>query len=290
MKTELFTIFSTRKRMSAEACRTASLKDVNSHPWRPVIMLISVMLAFGAWTACSDESVEAPTEWTSKPTASQPSSGSNPVDKPNRCGCPAPPTGTPSVLVADDTEDTTRALINALLKLAPPELDGRRASDVFDLVRPGKGHKQMHAILGVWDAPSKYWAAPGVEPVISPGYSIRKMIMGGRFVYEDYEGYFFGKPFRGLGITAFDNATGTFPAMWIDTLGTNIMTSTGTVDETGKVFEFRGEYFDSLSGRMRKTHSWIRVLGEDSYVLSLNFVQDDGSEYQVFQVDYSRRR
>jgi uncharacterized membrane protein len=59
-------------------------------------------------------------------------------------------------------------------------------------------------MAGDWDAVVKTWMGPG-EPEASRGYSANKMILGGRYLLQEYEGGAMGKPFQCMGITGYDN-------------------------------------------------------------------------------------
>ena len=70
---------------------------------------------------------------------------------------------------------------------------------------PGPEHKALEALVGDWEVASKWWMAPDAPPDESKGTSKVRSILGGRFVQEDYDGQFMGRPMHGLGLTGYDN-------------------------------------------------------------------------------------
>jgi hypothetical protein len=119
---------------------------------------------------------------------------------------------------------------------------------------------------------------------------MRKMILGGRFLYEDYEGHVLGKPYRGTSLTGYDQAKNAYTAVWVDSISTGIMATTGTGDSTGKAFTFNGAYRDPIAGRMRRTRATLRLINKDAYVIEMSFIEDDGKEFKTLEIDYKRRR
>ena len=64
---------------------------------------------------------------------------------------------------------------------------------------PGEKHKLLKQMVGRWDIASKFWMAPDAPPMESKGSSSIKLVLGGRFVQQDYRGAFMGIKFQGLG-------------------------------------------------------------------------------------------
>ena len=96
---------------------------------------------------------------------------------------------------------------------------------------PGAPHKALEMTAGSWDVKTKMWMAPGAPPQETAGTSENKMILGGRYLEQRYEGAMMGQPFSGIGVTGFDNYKKKFVSTWIDSMGTGIMSMAGTANK-----------------------------------------------------------
>ncbi len=70
---------------------------------------------------------------------------------------------------------------------------------------PGDAHKNLARMVGRWDATVKMYAQPGAPAQVSTGTSVNKLVLGGRWVQESFDGNFMGMPFSGIGYTGYDN-------------------------------------------------------------------------------------
>lgn len=160
---------------------------------------------------------------------------------------------------------------------------------VVELVSPNAHHERLHVLAGVWDAPSRLWLRPGLEPIESPGHAERTMILGGRFLMETYEAQVMGQRFSGIGFNGYDNFEQCYTAVWMDDISTAMMITRGTCDESGLVLEFHGEHKDALSGVAQPSRSTIEIESDDHYVLRTWITQPDGAERPLLDIDYRRK-
>jgi len=126
----------------------------------------------------------------------------------------------------------------------PPEM-----VEYMKLSLPGPGHARLARIVGEWDYVGDMWPAPGAPPTAMNGEMDARMVLGGRYLVEDYEGTSMGLPFAGVATTAFDNIQQMYLSSWIDSWSTGIMYSTGSADATGKVLTMSGEMVDPMGGK-----------------------------------------
>jgi len=56
---------------------------------------------------------------------------------------------------------------------------------------------------------------PGTEPEVSTGTASRRMILGGRYLEETVHAMMMGEHFEGLGLTGYDNVTGSWWGTWV---------------------------------------------------------------------------
>jgi len=72
---------------------------------------------------------------------------------------------------------------------------------------PGEPHKLFASLAGSWTTQTKEWMEPDKPPAESTGTAEMKMLLDGRFLYQEYNGQMMGRPFTGIGIDAYDNLT-----------------------------------------------------------------------------------
>jgi hypothetical protein len=135
---------------------------------------------------------------------------------------------------------------------------------------PGVEHKALEPLVGEWNVASKCWMSPDGPPMESKGTTTTKWILGGRFLQDDFNGEFMGKPMKGLGITGYDNLKKKYNSFWIDEGGTAMYTSTGKATKDGKTFTFTGKMDDPMTGEKDKTMKFV--------------IQIDSSEKHTFQM------
>jgi len=159
------------------------------------------------------------------------------------------------------------------------------------LSQPGEGHERLKPLAGAWKTSVKSWDAPGAEgSVVSEGECTDQWILDGRFLKEECTGTFAKMPFQGMGITGYDNAKKEYVSSWIDTMGTGIMMSTGSADETGKTITYHSTMPDptSTNGKTMKVRMTTQILDNNSHVFSM-FVPAGGKEFKMMEITYTRK-
>ncbi len=53
---------------------------------------------------------------------------------------------------------------------------------------PGSYHDNLKPLVGTWATTSQYWAKPGADVAVGQGTAVKKMILDGRYLAEDYSG------------------------------------------------------------------------------------------------------
>ncbi|MCI0380677.1 MAG: DUF1579 domain-containing protein [Gemmataceae bacterium] len=165
--------------------------------------------------------------------------------------------------------------------------------DPFEMLKPGPEHKVLEKMAGTFSAHSKSWFDPTKkEAEESTGVMNRKMILGGRYLQEKFEGKVMGMPFEGGGLTAYDRMKKIYVSIWVDNMGTGIMHSTGSYDSAKNAFTFQSEDIDPFSGQKTKTRTVIRLVSDDEDVMEMHSQPSDGSakERKVLEVTYKRKK
>jgi len=155
---------------------------------------------------------------------------------------------------------------------------------------PGPAHKALEAAAGTWDVKTKAWMAPGAPPAESEGTSENKMILGGRFLEQRYEGTMMGQPFSGIGVTGYDNYKKKVVATWIDSMSTSVMVMNGAWDKAGKVLTSFGTMDDVISKKPMKVKSKVTIVDADHHSYESWHTGPDGKWSQDLEIHYTRRK
>ncbi len=155
---------------------------------------------------------------------------------------------------------------------------------------PGPTHKALEAAVGSWDVKTKMWMSPGAPPAESTGTSENRMILGGRFLEQRYEGTMMGQPFSGIGITGYDNYKKRVVATWIDSASTSIMEMEGSADKAGKVITCTGTMNDVIARRAMKVKSRVTIVDADHHTYESWHTGPDGKWSQDLEISYTRKK
>ncbi len=155
---------------------------------------------------------------------------------------------------------------------------------------PGAPHKALEMTAGSWDVKTKMWMAPGAPPQETAGTSENKMILGGRFLEQRYEGTMMGQPFSGIGTVGFDNYKKKFVSTWVDSMGTGITSMTGTADKTGKVITSWGTMDDPAEKRTMKAKTVVTIVDADHHTYESWHALRDGKMTKDLEIHYTRKK
>lgn len=153
---------------------------------------------------------------------------------------------------------------------------------------PNENHERLNHFVGTWNVTNRMWMEPGAEPMESTASTNVKWVLDGRFLMEEYKGDMMGTPFTGLGISGFDNHEGKYTSLWMDSMGTAVMKSTGSVDSSGKVFTYHGSYWDPWSKMDTNCKFVLKITGKDSHTFTMYVLMPDGSEFKTMEMTYTR--
>jgi len=163
-------------------------------------------------------------------------------------------------------------------------------SEWMKYAAPGPMHKEMEKMVGNWAGTSIWWMEPGAPPAESAAKAEYKMIMGGRYLVQDYVGDAMGQPFNGMGITAYDNFKEQFITIWFDDMSTGIMISYGTMDSTGTV-TYTGTADDPMTGRKDVPMRIVsRFIDDDTAIMEMYGPDAEGNEFKTMEITYKRQK
>src|SRR6476660_4328991 len=152
---------------------------------------------------------------------------------------------------------------------------------------PGEPHQLFTSLVGGWTTHTKEWMEPGKPPTESTGTADMKMLLDGRFLYQEFTGNMMGQPFSGVGIDAYDNMTKKYMTAWIDTMGTGIFMMEGTASADGKTITLRGSHPEPGGGRMSHRAVW-KIVDGNTQIFDMYGTHHGGKEMKVLEITYSR--
>lgn len=179
----------------------------------------------------------------------------------------------------------------AAKKPAQPAMDEKAMMEAWaKYATPGDAHKKLAGAEGSWTVKVKQWMAPGAPPTETDGTSEMKMILGGRYLQQTYEGTMMGQPFTGMGYTGYDNFRKKYVETWMDSSGTSILMMTGTMDAAGKTMTSWGTMDDVMTGKKIKIKSTWTMDDADHSAFAMWGSGPDGKMGKMMEIAYSRKK
>jgi hypothetical protein len=157
------------------------------------------------------------------------------------------------------------------------------------MATPGEPHKLFATLAGSWTTTTKEWMEPGKPPTESTGTAEMKMLLDGRFLYQEFTGNMMGQPFSGVGIDAYDNMTKKYMTAWIDTMGTGIFMMEGTASADGKTITLKGSHPEPGGGNMTHRAVW-KIIDNNTQTFDMYGTHHDGKEMKVLEISYNRKQ
>ncbi|MDP1948026.1 MAG: DUF1579 domain-containing protein [Nitrospirota bacterium] len=157
------------------------------------------------------------------------------------------------------------------------------------LAQPGEPHKLFASLAGSWTTQTKEWMEPGKPPMESAGTAETKMLLDGRFLYQEYNAQMMGQPFSGIGIDGYDNVTKKYVTAWIDTMGTGIFFMEGTASADGKTITLKGSHPEPGGGKMSHRAVW-KIQDSNNQTFEMYGTHGHGGkEMKFLEIVYTRK-
>jgi len=156
------------------------------------------------------------------------------------------------------------------------------------LATPGEPHKLLASMAGSWTTTTKEWMEPGKPPTESTGTAEMKMLLDGRFLYQEYNSQMMGQPFSGIGIDAYDNMTKKYVTAWIDSMGTGIFIMEGTASADGKTITLKGSHPEPGGGKMTHRAVW-KIVDNNNQTFDMYGAHHRGKETKMLEITYTRK-
>lgn len=153
---------------------------------------------------------------------------------------------------------------------------------------PGEPHKLFATLAGSWTTTTKEWMAPGKPPTESTGTAEMKMLLDGRFLYQEYNGQMMGQPFNGIGIDGYDNIRKKYVTAWMDSMGTGIFIMEGTASPDGKTITLKGSHPEPGGGHMSHRAIW-KLIDADHQTFDMYGAHHGQKETKMMEITYQRK-
>ncbi len=133
---------------------------------------------------------------------------------------------------------------------------------------PGPEHEHFKKMVGNWKAVAKDFMTDPQNPTVTEGTAKFDLVLGGRFLRQEYHSQFQGMPFEGVGINGFDKSTKKYVGTWIDSMGTGIMNTVGE--------------FDAATGTMTETAEMSSPMGIMKVKMVTQHTSDDKAVFTMY--------
>ena len=169
------------------------------------------------------------------------------------------------------------------------KMDPQEMMEVWKkLAQPGEPHKLFAGLAGSWTTQTKEWMEPGKPPTESAGTAEMKMLLDGRFLYQEYNGQMMGQPFNGIGIDSYDNMTKKYVTAWMDSMGTGIFMMEGTASADGKTITLKGQHPEPGGGQMKHRAVW-KIVDNNNQTFEMYGTHHKGKEMKFLEIVYTRK-
>jgi len=154
------------------------------------------------------------------------------------------------------------------------------------LAQPTDEHRSLARFAGKWRADVSLWMDPSGEPTRSSGVMTSMMVLGDRFLQQDYQddaGMFAGKGFWG-----YNTVSQRFEGFWIDAMGTFFQIEYGRHDPGKDEYHMSGELLNPMTKQPMKKRSVITVNSPGEHQIEMFFSGPDMPESRAMLISYTK--
>jgi Protein of unknown function (DUF1579) len=154
---------------------------------------------------------------------------------------------------------------------------------------PGAPHKRLAGLAGNWITKTRAWMEPDKPPMEGTGTCEQRMLLGGRYLQQEYTGEMMGSPFTGINVIGYDNHTKKYVSTWIDSMSTGIYYFEGTASAEGKTITQKSRYDDPVRGPM-VWRSVTRIVDNNTLKYEMYLTPRRGKEEKMMEMTVTRKR
>ena len=153
---------------------------------------------------------------------------------------------------------------------------------------PGEPHKALAKLEGSWTTRSRGWMEPGKPPVESTGTCEQKLILDGHYLQQVYTGDMMGQPFTGINLLGYDNQSGKYESVWLDTMSTGIFYFVGSASADGRTITQECSYDDPIKGPS-VWRSVTRIKDDNTLEFEMFIAPKGGKEEKMMEMTVNRK-
>lgn len=156
---------------------------------------------------------------------------------------------------------------------------------------PGKQHEKLLADVGVWKGKNTIWPYPGAEPMVTDATCTMTSFLDGRYVKVEWAGDMPGMgPYKGFGLTGYDNISQKYVNLWIDNMSTGLMTGVGVPSADGTTMRWSYDYICPLTKKSAVFRQIEKTTGPGKKTLEM-YGEDpkSGKEYKMMSIEMTKK-
>ncbi|MBI5557678.1 MAG: DUF1579 domain-containing protein [Deltaproteobacteria bacterium] len=157
------------------------------------------------------------------------------------------------------------------------------------LAVPGAPHQMLARLEGSWTTRTTAWMGPDSPAMEGAGACEQKMLLGGRYLQQEYVGDMMGETFTGINIIGYDNHTKKYGSVWIDSMSTGIYCFEGSASADGRTITQECTYDDPVRGVMT-WRSITRVVNDNTLEYEMFLIPKGGKEEKASRMIVTRRQ
>ncbi len=178
----------------------------------------------------------------------------------------------------------------AIEKKTKGKMDVQAMMEIYAKVgTPGAPHEMLAGLAGKWTTKTKAWMDSDQPPMEGTGTCEQKMLLGGRYLQQEYTGEMTGSPFTGINVIGYDNHTKKYVSTWIDSMSTGIYYFEGTASEDGKTITQESRYNDPARGPT-VWRSVTRIVDDNTLEYEMFITPKGGKEEKMMEMELTRNR
>jgi hypothetical protein len=155
---------------------------------------------------------------------------------------------------------------------------------------PGAPHALLTRMAGSFALESRFFAGPEAAPVVTAATVEQSMVLGGRYLRQEFACTMNGQAYQGFGVLGFDNVKARFFSFWVDGLSTApLQHEGGCADPACKTLDMRGEYLDPATRKKKTTRVTFSTNETGQLVQTLYDVDGRGRPFKSLELVYTRK-
>ncbi|MFO0839235.1 MAG: DUF1579 family protein [Phycisphaerae bacterium] len=158
-----------------------------------------------------------------------------------------------------------------------------------DAAATGPRHADLERYLGEWDVAFVYKMVPG-RTTEEKGTATFRWLIEGRWLIEELDANFSGRPFKGFNLIGYDNLKKQYVGCWVDSMSTSMILASGAMDPSNSLLTTYSE-LDDLARNMRGKimQSTTRFVDEKTMIYTTSDVLW-GETRTMFEATYTRKK